>query len=148
MNGVVFNNLPQLVSVDLSLNACIDNSFVIESDSSKWRRKISRNCASADVRGKKISCNASPFCENLLNDAICCELEAGTVIDAPDYTFIADTSYPTFETLIISRQQNVDFLPVSVHESFPVLKKYWIVSTPIQKLSKKNFDKNVQTGVA
>lgn len=133
--------MPQLVEVDLRFNVCIDKFFEVEGSSNKLRRKISRNCASADFVKKQISCITSTACDAKRGMAKCCELEVGTHIDEPDYTFVNDTNYVTVEVLIITHQQNVEFLPVSIHEKFPNLKLYHVVKTPVPKISKKNFEK-------
>lgn len=157
MNGVVFANLPQLVIIDLKATdqQCINKNFVIERGSINFRRKISRNCASANLVKKKLSCITAMACDQIATDWItdeyrihypssCCELELGTVIDASDYTFVADTNDGSIDTLFIKHQQNVEFLPVSIDERFPDLETYEVINTPVQKLSKKNFKKMFQ----
>lgn len=150
MNGITFANLPQLAIVDLFRNVCINKLFEVELGSSKFRRKISRSCSSADFMRKSISCTFSIICDGIReekfiraygNNLGCCELEYGIHIDEPDYTFDTNTNYTQLEVLMIAHQQNVEFLPILVHESFPIIKVYWIVNTPIQKISKINFEK-------
>lgn len=112
------------------------------------RRVISRNC-STDITKKQISCSTPTNCDDLqdlengviIDDGFCCVLEYGTVIDAPDFIFAADTNYTNIETLFIDNQQSIDFLPVLVHEKFPILKKYVVFNTPVKKISKRNFEK-------
>lgn len=148
MNGVAFTKLPQLVELDLMYNVCINAKFEINRDSNSFRRKILRNCGSADVSKKQISCITSTACDSAERGVTkCCELELGTIIEAADYTFAADTNYTSVDKLIIAHQQNVEFLPVSVHERFSNLKLYSVVNTPVQKISKKNFEKLFQLNV-
>lgn len=71
----------------------------------------------------------------------CCELEHGTYIDYFDYFFAADANYTNLEIIFIIHQPNIEFLPVSVHERFPRLKIYHVQNTPVQKITKKNFEK-------
>lgn len=150
MNGIAFANLPQLVQLDLRLNVCIGKLFEIDLGSNTFRRKISRSCASAEVAKKLLSCTTSIACDEMRDEwfheansdaSHCCELDYGTFIDAPDYTFTADTADKKFDFLIIKHQQNVEFLPVMVHDGFLMLKFYWIVNTVLPKILKKNFEK-------
>lgn len=141
MNGITFANLPQLVKLDVSWNDCIHKTFIIERGSTKFRRKISRRCTSADVARKQLSCRPSAACDERLYAPNCCELEDGTFIDRPDFTFAFDANYIEIELLIIAHQQNVDFLPVSVHERFPNLRNYYVTNTAVPIVSKKNFEK-------
>lgn len=141
VNGVAFADLPQLVRVELDDTACISKSFEIERGSKKFRRKINRSCASADYVKRPLTCIASTNCDEFENSSRCCELDLDTRIDAPDYKFANDVKYKIFEFLIISHQPDVEFLPVSVHESFPNLTAYLIRKTPVRKISKKNFEK-------
>lgn len=150
MNGVAFANLPRLVLVDLRGNDCIDKEFSTERSQNIFRHKVSRNCASADASKREITCSALNDCTDIINEKLlkyyikttgCCKLDYGTHIDSPDYSFAANTSYSHLEMIHISRQQNVEFLPVSIHEVFPKLKIYYVIHTPIQKISKKNFEK-------
>lgn len=145
MNGVALANLPQLVLVDLRDNVCINQLFEIEGGSNTFRRKVSKKCASGDDVKKQLSCMTSTACSELQDlwhtKADCCELEYETLIDTPDYTFAGHINYTTVEILIIKHQQNVEFLPVLAHERFSVLKVYFISNAPVQKISKKNFEK-------
>lgn len=151
MNGVAFANLPQLVKIDLSGNVCINKLFSIELGSNKFRRKISRSCASANVIRRPLSCSHSVACDELRenwgsalktkNASSCCELKYGTQIDAPDYTFLDEMNYAAVELMTITNQQNVEFLPVLLHERFPFLKLYRVENTVVPKISKKNFQK-------
>lgn len=141
MNGVAFADLPQLVRVDLTDNACISKAFEVERGSRQFRRKISRSCGSADVVKKQLSCTSSTACDEVENSTLCCELDLDTRVDASDYTFTTDPRYKTLEILIIAHQSNVEFLPVLVHERFPGLKHYLVKNTPVTKISKKNFEK-------
>lgn len=143
MNGAAFANLPQLAKLDLSSNVCVNKLFTIESCSSTFRRKISKNCASDDATRKQLSCSASIACDEEVGgwQDKCCELELGTVIDSSDYTFVADTNFATVEILIIAHQRNVEFLPILDHERFPSVELYYVVNTPVKKISKKNFEK-------
>lgn len=149
MNGVAFADLPQLVWLGLWLNRCISKEFEIENGSKKFRRKISRNCGSVDVAKRKLSCSvtSSSYLDRVIRNIQayvnlgCCEVRSNSQIDAPNYTFVADKKYATLENLVIIHQQNVEFLPISVHETFPNLKVYSVKNTQIQKISKKNFGK-------
>lgn len=153
MNGVAFTNLPQLALLDLKYNVCINKFFGIDRGQNKFRWKISRNCAPADGVKKKITCSASSACNEMRDEWFegrlgraqdssgCCELDYGTHIDAPDFTFVADTNYALVETLAIAHQQNVEFLPVSIHEIFLSLKFYMVINTPVPKVSRRNFEK-------
>lgn len=148
MNGVAFAELPQLVEIELRENVCINKLFEIERGSNKFRRKISRSCASADTVKKDLSCSTSIACDKMRQHwkfmipekdaSSCCELEYETKIDAPDYKFALTQS--DFQMLIIEHQQNVEFLPVLLHESFPILKRYYVKNTAVPKISKKNFE--------
>lgn len=151
MNGAAFANLQQLVIVDLARNTCINKLFEIERGSNKFRRKISRSCMpdAVDVK-KEISCITSIACDEMQeqrfiqaygNASGCCELEYGINIDSPDYSFAANANESNLEVLIIGHQQNVEFLPVLVHKRLPGLKVYWIVNTPVPRISKRNFEK-------
>lgn len=149
MNRVAFAHLPQLVKVDLGLNDCISNSFSIGSDSNEMRRKISRRCGSENDTRKKISCSDFPInCktykerDDMANFVLrCCDLDSGSYIDAPDFTFSMNSNYTAFERLIIENQRDVIFLPVLIHEQFPNLKFYQVKNAPIQMISKRNFEK-------
>lgn len=141
MHGIAFANLPQLAEVDFWENACINRLFTVGGDSNNFLRKISRNCASANVVKKQLSCSASTACDEKRSVEKCCEMDYGTVIDTPDQTFLADTNYATIAVLLITHQPNVEFLPVLVHERFPALNSYEVVNAPVQKISKKNFEK-------
>lgn len=150
MNAVAFVNLPQLVFISLNYNDCISQKFEIEGGLNELRRSLSRSCASADVVKKPLSCIHSVACDQwrdeleedfLPKNSSCCELEFGTHIEAHDYTFMVDMKNVAVELLVISHQLEVDFLPVSVHESFPDLKFYSVRYTPVKKISKKNFEK-------
>lgn len=150
MNGVDFANLPQLVELDLERNVCIDRKFMIDRSSNTFRRRISRNCPSTDATGKQIACKSSIgssegieklFSNRYNRSAGCCTLQHKTIIDSPDYTFANNLNYRGLEMLHIFHQRNVEFLPVLVHETFPILKFYRVVSTPIQKVFRKNFEK-------
>lgn len=141
MNGIVFANIPNLVILELGNNVCISKKFEIKRGSNIFRRKISRNCGSANATEKQVSCIPLKTCDELGDASNCCEFEFGTVIDAPDYKFSADINYTAVKALSISHQRNVDFLPVSVHESFPGLKHYLVKNSPVSKISKKHFEK-------
>lgn len=141
MNGAAFANLPRLVQVNFRSNVCIDKLFTIDRDPNLFRRKISRNCATDDVTEKKVSCTAYTVCHTVMNDLFyswfnrtsgCCELVHGTYIDAPDYSFAAGANYSRLEILFVRYQRHIDFLPV--HESFPVLKFYYVINTSVQKI--------------
>lgn len=143
VNGAAFANLPQLVEVDLRFNVCINKFLEIGRGSKTFSRKFFRHCVSADVVNKQITCRTSIFCFESRFDysSGCCGLEYGTFIDGPDYTFAGDTNYTGIDFLIIKHQENVELLPVSVHQSFPFLKYYFVVNTPVQKVTKKYFEK-------
>lgn len=150
VNGVAFANLPQLKKVNLRSNLCINIGFSIDCTSNKFRRKISRNCGLSDDTKKELSCSASKPCHvdqghsyflTNKDPPSCCEMEYGTLIDSPDYTFVADANYTNIEILTIAYQQNVEFLPVSVHRKFPNLKIYYVIKTAIPRISKNNFEK-------
>lgn len=140
MNGITFANLPRLAFVDLKNNVCVDQIFVTHPFASVFRRIISRNCAARN----EISCKIFPFCEDdrLFNrTAGCCQLEYGTYVDSPDYSFSTNQDYASLEVIFIEYQRNMEFLPVSVHRTFPILKVYSVIHTPVRKISKKNFEK-------
>lgn len=118
MSEIAFASLLQLFLVDLTWNRCIAESFEIESGSINFRGKLSRNCASAEAKKKELSCGASIACDERQGALFCCELEYGTFIDAPDYTFAADTDHKTITKLLIEHQQKIKFLPISLHERF------------------------------
>lgn len=145
MNGAAFVNLPQLVKLDLRSNDCINRLFEIKSGSKAFRRKILRNCASSDVVKNQLSCITYTACNDIyMYQQYCCELEFGTIIDAPDYTFATERNYSAFKTLTIAHQQNVDYLPISVHERFPILTEYYVKNTAVSRISKNNFEKMFQ----
>lgn len=153
MNGVAFTNLPRLLMINLKYNTCIGKLFNIERGSNNFRRKISRYCASDNAPKNELACSESIACndvhdysfvEEFTKAKICCELEFDSYIDAHDYTFADDTNYKNTEILIIAQQQNVEFLPVSVHESFPILRIYFVVNVPVPKISKRNFEKMLE----
>lgn len=155
MNGMAFANVPRLVLVELRGNVCVNKLFKTEREPIIFRRKISKNCASADVTRKEISCSAAIDCHedynhvqmHLYNRTLrCCKIEYGTYIDSPDYTFIADKNYNKLEGVTIMDQQTVEFLPILVHERFPILKFYSVVNTAVQRISKKNFEKMYELG--
>lgn len=141
MNGIAFVNLPQLVELDVTNNECIYKWFIIESGSHRFRQKISRNCGSAEVPNKQLLCSALSVCDFTLDDSKCCELERGTVITGPEFSFATNANYTDLVMLVIEHQQNVDFLPVLVHEKFPMLEEYRVINTAVPKISKKNFEK-------
>lgn len=144
VNGIAFANLA-LREVDLKKNECINTDFYIKRGSHHALRRISRNCGSNDIERKQISCITSIFCfYETYFPTTCCELEAGTFIDAPDYTFKADEERINTEYLHIRYQQNIHFLPILLHERFPDLEFYDIRSTATPKISKKNFEKLVK----
>lgn len=150
MNGNAFVNVPRLVVVILRSNICVDKVFNIENQI-LFRRRISRNCAPAGVARKEISCTEDrgrsesvpkSFFEHFNRTTTDnCVLDLGTTIDSPDYSFFADANYTVIEILYIVYQQNIEFLPVMVHQTFPILKFYYVMDTPVQKLSKENFEK-------
>lgn len=139
MNGIAFANM---VAVDLRRNVCINKEFKMKRGSNQALRKISRNCGSENTARKQLSCITSTFCDDqFIEDyATCCELEAGTFIDTPDYSFKDDETRTSTTSMIISHQQNVQFLPILLHESFPVLRTYVVSGTTVPKISKKNFE--------
>lgn len=148
MNGVAFADLPGLIVVDLRYNVCIDKIFETEQAINKIRRRITKNCA--DSTRKKISCKTSTACNKIIHERFtrwfnrtpgCCEMNYGTNIDSPDCSFVTSGEYTNLETINIIHQRNIEFLPVLVHKSFRNLKFYWIADTPVQKISKKNFEK-------
>lgn len=149
MNGAVFANLLRLVIVDLRGNVCIDKYFETERAPSIFRRRISTNCASTENTEKEISCKDWTECGEIMDEVFyrfynrtsgCCRLEFGTHFDSPEYEFIQNTNYTKLEILYIVHQQNIEFLSVSVYERFPNLKFFAVVNTPVQKISKKNFE--------
>lgn len=153
MNGAAFANLPRLIEVNLRENICIDKLFTIDRAPNIFRRKISRNCAPDDAGEKKVSCRAYTVCNDIVKDLFsswfkrtsgCCELVHGSYIDSADYSFVGDANYSSLEVLYILYQRNIDFLPVSVHESFPALKFYFVINTSVQKIFKNNFEKMFQ----
>lgn len=139
--------------VNLRDNVCIVKLFHIGRSASKFRRKISRSCSSPHVK-KQLKCSAvSTNCDETLdpsksienqNNLSCCEVESETFIDAPDYTFETNLMHATFQKLVIANQQNVEFLPVLLHENFTIVEYYSIKNTAVQKLVKKNFEKMSQ----
>lgn len=150
MNGVAFANLPQIVVVNLAGNVCIDKDIEVGSDPNIFLRRIERNCAPTDASTRTISCDPLIDCSNRLHPQFvkenkdvsgCCEIEERTHVHTPDYSFASDQRYSNFEVMLIMHQRNVEFLPVSVHETFPNLKFYLVMNTPIQKITKKNFEK-------
>lgn len=125
-------------------------SFETERAPNVYRRKISRNCASPETVRKEVSCTsliacsedlAGEFFEAYNRSSGCCELKYGTHIESPDYTFAANSQYKSLEIIYIIHQHNIEFLPVSVHKMFPILKFYVVENTHVQKLSKQNFEK-------
>lgn len=62
-------------------------------------------------------------------------------IDAPDFYFRADQDKINTLYFFIIFQQNIQFLPILLHESFPLLKEYYVTNTAVPKISKKNFEK-------
>lgn len=145
MNGIAFANLPQLTELNFEHNRCIHKQFtIVPCSSNRFRQKISKRCASAGILKKHMSCSASPTCDAYpysSNTLKCCELEVGTIVDSPDFTFSVHANYTVIEMLIIKDQQDVEFLPISVHESIPMLKEYQVINTPVSKITKKNFEK-------
>lgn len=141
MSGLAFANLPRLSILSLAVNTCNEKlDFDAGGDLKKFLRKISRNCASDDVADRKVSCSPFSKCESLKNYG-CCVVEPGSRIDSDDYSFVANANYSQLEILRIVKQRNIEFLPVSVYKSFPKLKIYYVANTPVQKISKKNFEK-------
>lgn len=145
VNGIAFVNLPQVVVINLRQNSCIGKVFEIQRGSNNFRRRISRHCASADVVKKQLSCISPIACNeerrSWYDHSGCCELDYGTVIDATDFSFIADKTYTIFKCLNVEHQPNIEFLPISLHERFPNLKVYSVKNAPVRKISKKNFEK-------
>lgn len=150
MNGIAFANVPRLYVIDLRGNVCVDERFSTQPYTSSFRRAISRNCAANNAAVKGISGHIKTSCEDPLKSSEyewfeassgCCVLDYGTFIDAPDYSFEASEQYTNIMILIIQFQGNIEFLPVLVHNTFPMLKVYSIEHTPIKKMFKKNFEK-------
>lgn len=151
MNGVVFANSPRLILVNLEDNICIDKFFIIDLDPNLFRRRISRNCASAESTKREIRCNDDFGCSDHFiawftlrykRTTSCCQLDYGTYIEAPDYTFAPEPGYVNIEIIFIMHQRNIEFMPVKVHESFPSLKLYTIVSAPFEKYPKRMLKKS------
>lgn len=150
MNGIAFVDLPQLAFVGLDRSGCVSQWFTIGSDSSTFRRQITRRCGSANNTNKQIFCSDLPLnCKGTLlktsffdyQNPQCCDLKSESYIDAPDFTFTKNLTYAEFEQLVIANQRLVEFLPISVHEQFPRLINYKVSNTPILKIAKKNFEK-------
>lgn len=150
MNGVAFANLPQLAVVNLAGNVCVNKDIEIRGDSNIFLRRIERNCASTNASARTISCDPTSDCNVRLDPRFveknkdvsgCCEIEEGAHIHTPDYSIAAERRYTNFEVITIIHQRNVEFLPVSVYETFPNLKFYFVFNAPIQKITKKNFEK-------
>lgn len=140
MNGIAFANLPRLSSADLTGNVCVNQIFITQPFASIFRRIVSRNCASRN----EISCKILDFCEDdrLFNrTAGCCQLDYGTYIDSPDYSFMANEDYAVLEAILVEYQGSMQFLPVFLHDTFPMLKVYSVIHTPARKITKKNFEK-------
>lgn len=147
MNGVAFANLPSLSKVWLKGNVCIDKLYSSEYVPDKFRRKVTRNCASGDSSQKQITCGSIFGCssEVLLNfdnrAASCCYVHHATFIDTATDSFIADEKYRNLNILVMHRHKHVEFLPILVHETFPHLIGYSVKDTPLRAISKKNFEK-------
>lgn len=141
MNGIAFVNVPRLVYADFTGNVCVDKLFLTQPSAKVFRRVISRSCA---LTKNEISCRILPFCmdTDLFNRTLsCCEVEYGTYVDSPDYSFDAKEGYNNIEVIRIEYQGNIEFLPVSVHATFSSLKVYSVSHVPVQMITKKNFEK-------
>lgn len=146
LNGVAFANLPGLAELWLRGNVCIDKSFSSDSMPDKFRRKVSRNCATDDFARKQISCKPNVICRsdstvyfNITTS--CCYVKDATIIDVSSDSFVDDESYRDLGVMVIEKQKHIEFLPVMLHETFPHLLGYVVKSTPIRTIAKKNFEK-------
>lgn len=149
MNGVAFANLPGLNFVNLLDNVCVNREFEIDNSQNLFRRKVSRNCAPAgDVR-KELVCSENIDCDAFSKGVFvswygrtpgCCRPPFNNFTDSLDFSFTAGTN-ADLEIMIITRQKNMEFLPVLLHERLPKLKFYFVIKSPIRKIYKKNFEK-------
>lgn len=146
LNGVAFANMPALEVVNLEGNVCIDKKFTSDTIPDKFRRKVSRNCASAESERRPITCTLrDKKCPTSLSSLnltdTCCHLKDSTFIETSNDPFAVEERYKNVGTLIIEDQKYVEFLPVLVHEAFARLIGYIVRNTAIRMISKRNFEK-------
>lgn len=136
MLGSVFENLPALQYVDLEGNECIDQEFESEAEIRFTISKTVNASCGFDNNRTQIAC------EEISPDfkyELCCEMRSYTVIKDITYT-ISDLFNNEIFTIDLSENQNIEFLPILLHQKFPNITSYEAARCSIKEISKRNFE--------
>lgn len=137
MNGKLFENLPQLKSVNVKENSCINMNFGSPMNYELLSRRIMKNCGfdEPEYSEKEVKCKTVEVCMK----GYCCYLRDEAAIDSPDFT-IANRD-ASVDMMKFFSNAKIEFLPVNVYKSFPNLVSYEAHNCSIKEITKKNFER-------
>lgn len=132
MKGSVFDNLAAIKDVGLRRNECINEKFETEEEIRGISKTVSGAC---DKNGTQIAC------EEITNygDYVACSMITHTTIRDISYTILDPSNYEV-EIMDLRNNRNIEFLPISPHQTFPNLMSYYAANCSIKEISKRNFE--------
>lgn len=135
MRGWVFENLPALQQVYLELNECISRNFEGDAAIRELSKTVNETCGT-DKTETQIACER--LTENF--QGYTCDMRFYTLINDIGFTI----SYLFNDNILkidLSDNRNIEFLPISPHQTFPNLKDDYARRCAIREISKANFEK-------
>lgn len=137
MNGDLFKRLPNLKSVNLVSNECIDKKFA-EYRLQSLVRVVSNKCGFTETgteTDNEVYCTAIESCRELDR---CCRMTSP--INSSDFS-IADRKDEEVKGIYFVENPAIEFLPIFVYQKFPNLQGYAAYNCSIREVSKKNFER-------
>lgn len=136
MNGDLFKRLPNLKTVNLVSNECINKKFA-EYRLQSLVRVVSNKCGfiETETSDNEVRCTAIESCNELDR---CCRMTSP--INASDFS-IADRKDEAVKGIYFMENSEIEFLPIFVYQKFPNLQGYAAYNCSIREISKKNFER-------
>lgn len=142
MTGSVFEHLPELKQVNLEHNKCIDQDFQTEEEIRGLSKILNATCG-FEKNGNQIACETLKSLSPRVTNLLICELSSYTIVRDITCT-ISDPFNDQVESMFLSGNQNIEFLPISPHQIFPNIKFYQAARCAIKEISRRNFEGLVQ----
>lgn len=140
MTGSVFEDLPALENLRLFSNDCINEAFY-KGKVRELPRAVNVSCG-IDRTKAQIACETVKLSLNTLvrRPSAACHMTKYTAIRDVGFV-ILDPFNETVGHIYMQGNKNVEFLPISVHLTFPKLEDYIADECAIREISKSNFEK-------
>lgn len=142
MSGSVFENLPALQKVYLQGNECINQDFETVEQIRGISKTVNATCGFGK-NGTRIACEIIEETVLFKYGYFTCEMKTYTTIKDITYS-ISDLFNNKVVEMDFDDNRNIEFLPISLHQTFPNIEWYHAERCAIKEISKKNFERLIQ----